>query len=317
MKKFSALMVLALAACGPNVSDNADGGGGGGGGDGGGSGSNEFADARPAEACNKMDIVFIVDDSGSMSEEQANLTTNFPQFANVLDTYTTMSGDTLDYRLAVTTTGRDVDYTIQPPIPGFPPLTQSEDGDNGKFRKSSSMPRPWIERADGNVATTFANVAKVGTSGPSLEMPLYALQLALTDRVSDGSNAGFLREDALLAVVILTDEDDCSREDNNFTVENDACGSGIPQIVPTMNYVNFLDGVVGNRGRWATAVIAGPTDCSSAFGDAYAADRLQQFVGQAGSNAVFSSICDGNLSAALAQALDTFSAACDNFPPIE
>ena len=41
--------------------------------------------------------------------------------------------------------------------------------------------------------------------------------------MTDGTNSGFLRPDALLAVVILTDEDDCSREDNNFTIQNDSC----------------------------------------------------------------------------------------------
>ena len=32
------------------------------------------------EGCAKIDILFVVDDSGSMAQEQANLTTNFPQF---------------------------------------------------------------------------------------------------------------------------------------------------------------------------------------------------------------------------------------------
>ena len=36
-----------------------------------------------------------------------------------------------------------------------------------------------------------------------------------------------------------------------------------------------------------------------------------------GTNAVFGDICAGNLQTALTQALDTFQAACDNFPPID
>ena len=40
---------------------------------------------------------------------------------------------------------------------------------------------------------------------------------------ADGPNAGFLRPDALLGVVIMTDEDDCSRTDNNFQITDDSC----------------------------------------------------------------------------------------------
>jgi hypothetical protein len=77
-----------------------------------------------------------------------------------------------------------------------------------------------------------------------------------------------------------------------------------------------LDAVKGDHGRWATAVVAGPTDCSSAFGSAVEAVRLKDFVMQVGSTGVFASICDGDLSIALEKALQTFKAACDTFPPV-
>ena len=43
---------------------------------------------------------------------------------------------------------------------------------------------------------------------------------------------------------------------------------------------------------------------------------LEGFVEDAGENAVFGSICDGDLAAALQQALDTFGAACERFPEL-
>jgi hypothetical protein len=264
-----------------------------------------------------MDILFVVDDSGSMSEEQSNLATNFPQFINVLDNYTTSSGDALDYRVAVTTTGRDVQYTIS--VGGFT-LPFDERGDNGAFRQDCGMTRRWLERGDSNVGSTFACAAEVGTGGPSLEMPLEVINMAFTDRMTDGTNQGFLRDDALLAIVVLTDEDDCSRTDNNFTIQSDACdASSQPELVDISNYLAFLDNLTGDRGRWAMAAIAGPGpgSCTSNFGDAIEAQRLKSFVNMAGSNAVFSSICDGDLATPLAQALDTFDAACQNFPPID
>lgn len=314
MNKFCIATALLLAACG--VSDdngNIAGLDGGGGRDGRG-GSDEFTDARPPEVCSKMDILFVIDDSGSMSEEQGNLAQNFPQFVNVLDEYEAGDG-LLDYRLAVTTTGRDLAYTIT--VPFFPPLLMTEPGDNGVMRQECGMSKRWIDRNDSAVANTFSCVANVGTSGPSLEMPLYATQLALGDRIADGTNAGFLREDALLAIVILTDEDDCSRTDNDFTITSDQCGANNADYMPVVETVDFLDTLVGSRDRWATAVIAGPSACSSSFGEANHAQNLQQFVSITGENAVFSSICSGDLTTALAEALDTFDAACQGFDPID
>lgn len=308
------LGVLAAAGCGPTA-----GGGNGGDGasvDGGPFGQNpdggtpqEFTDAAPAQQCDKMDLLFVIDNSGSMGQEQDNLGLNFPGFIAVLDN----SG--LDYRVAVTTTGVDYSYTMQTPIGALP---QDQDGgDNGAFRQSCGMTRRWIEKGDSDPAGTFECVAKVGTSGPSDEMPLGAMRRAFSDRISDGTNVGFLRPDALLGIVILTDENDCSYEQSvSLPIGVDLCDSGME---PVPNYVGFLDSLTGDRGRWATAVIAGPGpgDCSSAFGNADEATRLVDFVNLTGANAVLSSICDGDLTGGLAAALATFDSACQNFPPID
>lgn len=278
----------------------------------------------PAESkeCEKMDILFVVDDSGSMAEEQTNLATNFPKFFEKIETFETKSGSKLDWRIAVTTTGRDVNYSIDLSIPGLPtplpPQTLKEKGDNGAFRmpKDCGTTKRWIEKSDPNAASAFSCLAKVGTKGPALEMPLYTTKLALNDRVADGTNAGFRRDDALLAVVILTDEDDCSREDDNFTIQSDSC-VGSTDVKPVNDYKQMLDTVSKGAGRWATAVIAGPSACQSAFGEAGEAKRLKEFVDLAGKNGTFSSICAGDLSSALVTALDTFDAACKAFPPSE
>ncbi|MFT5354147.1 MAG: hypothetical protein ACI9KE_001348 [Polyangiales bacterium] len=284
------------------------------------------------DSCQKMDILFIIDDSGSMSEEQSNLISNFPLFVEVLDNYRTDAGNPLDYRLGVTTTGRDITTVVTFNVPAFPfpPMEIRETGPNGALLQPSecSMPRRWIESADPDVASTFSCVANVGTGGSSVEMPLLMTERALTDRVDDGTNAGFLREDALLAVIMLTDENDCSRPEDRVetTVDfsggasgaADACDPDGDTIIPTMNFINSLDAVKGERGRWAAAIIAGPGpgSCSSSFGDAAEATRLSEFVSQAGENVVFSSICDADIAGSLMTALDTFDVACQNFPPL-
>ena len=308
-RSLALLLAPALAACGPNASnvgDDDDTRPDGGPGD---------VDAAP-EQCRKMDLVFVVDDSGSMSEEQTSLASNFPMFAQVLNDYRLASGEDLDYRAAVTTSGITANYTIViPAIPPFPEMriNQGQTGANGKFRQACGMTRPWLERTDPDMATTFACAARVGTNGPAIEMPLRAAELAVQDTV----NAGFVRDDALLGVVLITDEDDCSRRHNPFETGGDACAeNGDTDIDSIASYVTSFDMRKSDRGRWATAVIAGPTECMSAFGNASDAIRLKDFVHQAGTNAVFGDICQGNLASALQQALETFQVACENFPPI-
>jgi hypothetical protein len=259
-------------------------------------------DAGPG--CQAIDVLFVIDNSGSMEEEQSNLAANFPQFVSVLEA----SG--LDYRVAVTTTGRDYAWTMQAPIGGGLPMSQ-DNGDNGELLEKCGMTKRWIEKTDADVAGTFTCLASVGTDGPGIEMPLGALRDAFEDRIADGTNVGFHRPDALLAVVMLTDEEDCSHEQSvSVGFGEDLCSGGSSEGVAS--YIQFLDGFTGNHTRWATAVIAGmgPGSCSSNFGEAQEATRLRDFVQQVGPNATMSSICDGDLSTGLAQALALFESAC-------
>jgi hypothetical protein len=265
-----------------------------------------------------MDILFIVDNSASMQEEQTNLTLNFPDFIGVIHDHVTSAGKELDYRVAVTTTGRDVQYELRQPWP-LPALQYEELGDDGALLQKCGMSERWLSRGDSSVESTFSCLANVGTSGPGLEMPLHVVELAFDARMTDGSNTGFLREDALLALVILTDEEDCSRRDNNFTIDDDVCDSSDPKLLPVVEPVELLNTVTGGSGRWATAVIAGagPGPCESSFGQAAEAHRLKDFVGAIGPTGVFSSICEGDLTSALEDALATFATACEELPPIE
>jgi hypothetical protein len=325
MRSFAFAVALVMCACGPTSTDNGNQGAPdaqAGTPDAGAAST----DARPVTnfpdastgSCDKMDILFVIDDSGSMGQEQTNLATNFPQFITVLDSFTSSSGTPIDYRVSVTTTGVSKDYDEAPPFPGFPAIPSSQSGDDGTMIMQSgcNMPRRWLERDDANVSSIFECNAQVGTSGPAKEMPLEGARLALTDRMAD-DNAGFLRDDALLAVVILTDEDDCSRTDDNFTLQLGESLCDTSESVST--YVNTFDQVKGDRGRWATAIIAGtgPGSCSSSLGDAQEATRLMDFASQVGPNAVTSSICDGDLSTALADALAKFDEACQSFPQVD
>lgn len=266
-----------------------------------------------ADKCSKMDLVFVVDDSGSMAEEQSNLGANFPMFATLLQNYTNEKGQHIDFRIAVTTTGRDINYTVELGS-GFPPMSFSEQGDDGAFRGECGVSRGWLEPNDPGLTNALSCRANVGTSGPGYEMPLLMTKWALAERVADGTNAGFLRDDALLGIVMLTDEDDSSTTEDNFTMSISS-----PGPTPTFNpadAITFLDGLKGHRSRWAAGVIAGQTSCTSSFGDAAEATRLKEFVQMTNADgleqAVFSSICSGNLTEALNDVLNKFQSACGN-----
>ena len=254
------------------------------------------------DRCSKMDLLFVVDNSRSMTEEQTNLVANFSNFINVLD----QSG--MDYRVAVTTTARDYTYYTATPLGNFP---ESITGESGEMLLKCSMTKRWVDKSDPNPAQTFSCLASVGTMGAGYEMPLGAIRDAFEARMTDGTNVGFRRPDALLGVVILTDENDCSYQQSvTFGYNETICES---QLEPVASYKEFLDAYAGGPSRWAAAIIAGPGPgtCTSAFGDALEATRLQQFQSLVGANAVFSSICDGDLSLGLRDALQLFQTACD------
>lgn len=257
----------------------------------------DAGDAGGASECTKMDIVFVVDNSSSMSQEQKNLAANFPKFGAIIDGYKTGSGQSLDYRLAVTTT----DFT----------------SNKGKFITKgaskgcdSGPARPWLEPADGSVSAFFSCRAEVGISGSASERPLGSLLLGLNERIADGTNTmngeSFLREDALLAFVAITDEDEL--------LSGNGSSNTLPKTIE--EYPARFDKVKGGeRGRWASAIIAGQQACSSSqLGSAKEAKNLKAFASSVGQNAVFSSICSGDLTEGLTKALDTFGLACKSFP---
>jgi len=238
------------------------------------------ADAAESNECRQMDIVFVIDNSGSMAQEQQNLQANFPKFVDVLNAYKTKSGAQLDYRLAVTSTDTD------------------NGGLRGAFATGGGVSRAWLERTDANLNTVFTTRASFGVNGSSLERGLEAIKLSATHT----GNAGFVRKDALYGFVIITDEDEGG-------VENSTRGT-------VDSYLAHLDNLKEQRARWAAAVIAGEKQCNSAgFGSAAEAVRLKDFISKAGRNGVFSSICEGDLTKGLSAALATFDAACKNFPP--
>ncbi len=301
-----------LAGCGPSVN-----GGGAGAGDADANpsgpdarpGPDEFADAAPREPCSAVDILFVVDDSGSMRHERDNLRANFPGFIAELDAFRNSDGDSLDYRVAVTTTTPDYDYIDRRPILGDVPV--SVDGANGELLRNCGAPRPWLERGDAAMADTFACLADVPAALGVLEMPLHAVELAFGARVDDGTNAGFLRDDALLVLVLVTDEDDQSvwMTATNWPVFG---GPGAPS--PVSDFYDMLVNLKGgNPENLVGVAISGP----SGGGGETDAPRVHAFLDLMAPNSYWTDISGSDYSTPLQEALEVIEGSCENFIPPE
>ncbi|MCB9555682.1 MAG: hypothetical protein H6707_06225 [Deltaproteobacteria bacterium] len=191
-----------------------------------------------------VDLLFVIDNSFSMGREQGNLKNNFPKLIDAL------RSESLGPSKECLATGNpdqccnkgnvsgcaipNVHIGVVSTDLGVGPYTQIENcgrpgGDGGILQNKPREPGctgpkdafvKYIEgvtnvpNADANkpidaVKSAFQCIARLGTNGCGFEHTLESARLALTK----GKNPGFVRDEALLAIVFITDEDDCSASD--------------------------------------------------------------------------------------------------------
>jgi hypothetical protein len=167
-----------------------------------------------------LDLLFVIDDSPGMLEKQINLQNNFPNFINVLNG---AEGGLPSIHIGVVTSdlgtkGAD-DATAGPGI-GSGPGSCSGNGKAGNLQTNGTALVTGafisdIKNTDstrttnysGSLANAFSAIASAGGSGCGFEQTLEAAKRALNN---NPANAGFLRATARLAIVLFSDEDDCS-----------------------------------------------------------------------------------------------------------
>ncbi len=190
--------------------------------------------ATPTSPSNELDVLFVIDNSGSMGEEQLALSASIASFTDPL----LEAGFSL--RVAVTTTD-DGNYWCRGAGVSDPESGQfvgsscrsrlgdfyfSGDGTDMEvactdFCEQDSVPTaspgPWLEAgSDGGLSASALTSAMQcmlpqGINGCGFESTLESARKALL--LSDEANedqSGFLRRGAHLAVVFVTDEADCS-----------------------------------------------------------------------------------------------------------
>jgi hypothetical protein len=275
----------------------------------------------------KTDILFVVDDSGSMAAEQANLATNFQVFIDALAASPVKN----DFQIGITTTSidRNVGSGASATLAATFPATTTEcpSGQNPNagqpypagalvamdaagHQLTSSAGRI-LSAASPTLVQDFTRNVNVGVCGSGKEQGLRAARLALSEPLLSGANAGFLRAGSRLAVIVVSDANDCSDP-------GDGLGHPLvePSDVPTCqqkaeqvaDFVQFLKGPLGGQARdVVVATIAAvdpttlqPATCTGAGGTAEnPAPRYVEFAAAFGTKSAVASICDASFASTM------------------
>ena len=200
----------------------------------------------------KVDILWVIDNSASMCDEQQSLRESFDLFVEAL----VFEG--VDFNIAVITTdmidplqsGRfqnmasgqqgpqcqlQIDTSKCPGVDGSeaPPMVISSSA--ARYQDASGAPD--VEK----IKNDFGCRATAGSSGDGIEQGLDAARSALSPALLQNHNAGFLRDDALLAIFFLSDENDCSLSPGSQRPGNNYGCEWAPEILtPVSDYVDFF-----------------------------------------------------------------------------
>jgi hypothetical protein len=180
---------------------------------------------HPGYPNGKADILFLVDNSPETTKAQAKLVAGFSTLVQALETHAQTPPD---LHIAVVSsdmgagvdvngcsgTGRGGVFQAAPRVVVGGQLCETTLENGARFISNASGGKNYT----GNLADVFTCIAPLGEDGCGFEQSLLAVTHALGGDNFDSNgipqpppeNAGFLRSDAALAIVMLTNEDDCS-----------------------------------------------------------------------------------------------------------
>ena len=171
----------------------------------------------------KLDMLFMIDNSQSMLPLQSKLIASFPSFMNVLKA---LPGGLPDVHVAV------VSSDTGPAKFDLPDRHCAFRGDGGRFQSTprgtcvvaplpagqtflAASQNQQQRNYTGDITDAFTCIAALGDQGCGFEGQLKSVRWALDPHNLPAGNAGFLRDEAYLAVVLVTNEDDCSLPDDS------------------------------------------------------------------------------------------------------
>lgn len=260
-------------------------------------GTCQSSDAGGSAACRRVDLVISVDNSGSMSEEQKEMRTIFPKLATAL---ATVGNGLEDFRVGV-----------DDACP-FPASFQTR-GRSGPCSFQSG--KVWMDSRSTALSTEFACVGEISSADAQCtgsnddEQPASTAAATLEAPAKTGPNAGFLRDDAVLVVMALTDEDE------KYTPAPMTYSAAQDHTAQQM-YDRLVATKGGNVKRMVFLGVGGQQACSGVYGTAAEAVKLKAVTAlfQAQGRGIFWDLCQGKLEDGLGAAVSLVSQACFEFP---
>ena len=256
-------------------------------------------DAPPVEqGCAGIDFLFVIDNSGSMGAQQTQLLGSFGGFiTGIQDSLE----DVDSFHVGVVTSDN---YGSN--APGCQTLgdlvTQTMDnGACGPFAEGHRF----LTDAD-DIQTEFPCIGQVGILGSGYEQPVTALVEAVSEaKAQPGAcNEGFIRDDSILVVVIVTDDPPVDGFFDDAEPTLDTSGWA-PAVLAAKN--DNLDAVVVIGFIPWSNVSCVPLTAES--------PNLINFVDAFGTQGIKASVCEPDYGPVFQSTLDTIKTTCDNFNP--
>jgi hypothetical protein len=243
--------------------------------------------------CSKVDFLFVIDNSSSMAPYQINLVSNFPGFIDGIQA----TLDNVDsYQVGVVTTD-----AYQYNVAGCQQLS-SLVVQTGGNQSSNMACGPYDDghnfmTENDDLAGSFSCAATVGSGGSGNEQPQAAL-VGAVERVHGGvgeCNEGFIRDDALLVIVYIGNENDNSPTTPMASYEAVVAAKlDIPENVVVMSITDF------------------PGNACGGFGGSV---EMTNFTMLWGKNGVLVPFCEPDYGPFFEDAIDIIDVACENYTP--
>ncbi|MCK6523942.1 VWA domain-containing protein [Myxococcota bacterium] len=227
---------------------------------------NEHTDVFLQEPVNEVDILWVIDDSVSMSQEQERVSNAFETFIS------SIADANIDFHLGVITTDMDTDNPNRGELVGKPKVITGED----------------------DYVKLFRDRVTVGTEGADQEKGLSAALRAVTEPMVSGANAGFLRPDAHLSIIFVSDENDCSDGDALAGQPGSSCYDQRDKLLPVADFVqDFKDLKDGTEARVLASAIVGP-EVAAGCSDSWPGARYWSVAD--GTGGIIGDICETDYS---------------------
>ena len=265
--------------------------------------------AAPGEGCPSVDILFVIDNSGSMADQQESLVESFPGFIAAVQA---QLGGARSYHIGVTTT--DIYPENAPNCIDIGDLITQTGGPSSSAMNCQPFASGtrYLDETEPDLGAKFACMGRIGTGGSSDERPIRGMLNALKpeNNAPQGCNALFSRPEALLVVVLITDEDDVPDGCDNDMVCM-SYGSGGDKHSWYDELLSYRNGVAENI--VVLALIGRKLDNPCA---ATPASKLLGFANLFDEHGFIGDVCAEDYAPFFADALPVIGEACQNgLPP--